>query len=75
MRTAVTPPATRDEEFVVRVVDERDQPIAGADVHRWTAAGASAKQRTDRDGRAEFAAVDDSGGLLVCADGFAPLVR
>ena len=75
VRTAAAPPATRDEAFVVRIVDEREQPIAGADVHRWTADGASAKQRTDRDGRAEFTAVDESGGLCVLASDHAPFVR
>ena len=73
-RTPVPVPGT-ERAFVVRVVDEREQPIPGADVRCWTAAGASTKQRTDRDGRAEFTPLDGSGGLLVRADGFAPLVH
>ena len=75
VRTAAPVPAVRDEAFVVRVIDEREQPVAGADVHRWTAAGAAAKLRTDRDGRAEFAAIDGAGGVLVRADNWTPLVR
>ncbi|HEU4419273.1 MAG TPA: sigma-70 family RNA polymerase sigma factor, partial [Planctomycetota bacterium] len=75
VRTAAAPPPARGETFVVRVVDEREQPIAGADVHRWTAAGATTKQRTGRDGRSEFAAIDGEGGVLVRANGFAPLSR
>jgi RNA polymerase sigma-70 factor (ECF subfamily) len=75
VRTAAESPAARDEAFVVRVVDEREQGIAGADVHRWTMAGALAKQRTGRDGRAEFGAADCAGGLCVLASGHAPFVR
>jgi RNA polymerase sigma-70 factor (ECF subfamily) len=74
VRTAAAP-APRNEAFMVRVVDERAQPIADADVHRWTAAGATSKQGTDRDGRAEFGALDEGGGLVVRADGWTPLVR
>jgi RNA polymerase sigma-70 factor, ECF subfamily len=75
VRAAVPAATTPDATFVVRLVDEREQPIAGADVHRWTAAGEVAKQRTDRDGRAEFAPRDGGGGVVVIANGWSPIVR
>ncbi len=68
------PAAPASPECVVRVVDAAERPVVDAVVYGWAArSDAWTHRATDAHGRCSFGAVDGAGGVLVAADGHAPL--
>ncbi|HLQ37070.1 MAG TPA: sigma-70 family RNA polymerase sigma factor, partial [Planctomycetota bacterium] len=69
LRDVADAPAMQRQQlaFSVLVVDENERPLVDATVRCWQEDHEPTLQRTGADGRAEFAAVERAGGLLVQA--------